>query len=86
MFAKSLQYCSGARQDNGERCFMLLCEVALGTSQEVGFDGVHSNEALDLKKHQSRKAHGQKTPDPRFTITRDYGLFLQRFLLYCSKI
>ena len=65
---------------------MLLCEVALGTSQEVDINGGYSNGSLDLKVHQSRKAHGHNIPDPRHTITRDYGLFLQRFSLHYSKI
>lgn len=76
MFAKSLQYCSGVTQDGDERCFMLLCEVALGTSQETSMDGTSiSDEALNPEEHQSRKAHGHTIPDPQHTITRDDGLF-----------
>ena len=73
MFSKSLQYCSGVSQADGELCFMLLCEVALGNSQDVGINHGYSNLPLDLKEHQSRKAHGHSIPDPRHTITRDYG-------------
>lgn len=53
---------------------MLLCEVALGTSEVVGRNGEYSFESLDFTKYQSRKAHGHTIPDPRYTITRDYGL------------
>lgn len=53
---------------------MLLCEVALGTVQEVGINDENTSETLDLNEHQSRKAHGHTIPDPRYTITRDYGL------------
>ncbi|CAF1971897.1 unnamed protein product [Rotaria magnacalcarata] len=73
-FAKSLGYCSGVRQNNNERCFMLLCEVALGNSQEVGSHNVDLNQPLDLKIHQSRKANGRKIPDPQYTVTRKYGV------------
>ncbi|CAF4208377.1 unnamed protein product [Rotaria sp. Silwood2] len=70
-FVKSLNYCSGVRQSHGERCFMLLCEVALGKSEEV-IDT--SEEPLDSDEYQSRKAHGHSIPDPRLTITRNYGV------------
>ena len=52
---------------------MLLCQVALGDSQNV--DGYQNdlNGPLDLNKYQSRKAHGRQIPDPRYTITRNYG-------------
>ncbi|CAF4352319.1 unnamed protein product, partial [Rotaria sp. Silwood2] len=73
-FAKRLGYCSGVRQDGGERCFMLLCEVALGNSQEVGNHDVDLNHPLDVKIHQSRKANGRKIPDPRYTVCRQYGV------------
>ncbi|CAF3244348.1 unnamed protein product [Rotaria sp. Silwood2] len=73
-FAKSLAYCSGVTLDDGERCFMLLCEVALGRSQEVGINNENLNEPLNLSQYQSRKANGHKIPDPRYTITRNYGV------------
>lgn len=58
---------------------MLLCEVALGTSQIVGYNGEYSTEPLDYTEYQSRKAHGHKIPDPRYTITRNDGLFSKRW-------
>lgn len=61
---------------------MLLCQVALGNSQEISSDGTNLNEPLDFNQFQSRKAHGRQIPDPRHTITRNYGLFL----LKCSSI
>ncbi|CAF4672701.1 unnamed protein product, partial [Rotaria sp. Silwood2] len=73
-FVKSLGYCSGVRQDDGERCFMLLCEVALGNSQEIDNYDVDLNHPLDVKIYQSRKANGCKIPDPRYTISRQYGV------------
>jgi hypothetical protein len=85
VFAKSLPYCSGVTQNGGIRCFMLLCEVALGTSQDVGGNYEYSDVPLDLTKQQSRKAHGSTIPDPRHTITRDDGSFLPRFALHYSK-
>lgn len=52
---------------------MLLCELALGQSEQV-FDMTVSNDRpLDYEKYQSRKAHGRSIPDPRLTITRTYG-------------
>ena len=78
-FAKSLGYCSGVKQDDGERCFMLLCEVALGKMKEIGSpddddeDGDDTTKALNLEKFQSRKGVGRSIPDPRHTITRNYG-------------
>lgn len=63
-------------EENGNaRYFMLLCQVALGNSQEVEEEQTNLNEPLDLHQYQSRKAHGQQIPDPRHTITRNYGLF-----------
>lgn len=43
MFAKSVDYCSGVSDKHGERCFMLLCEVALGNMQEIGAPRVKEN-------------------------------------------
>ncbi|CAF3484731.1 unnamed protein product [Rotaria sordida] len=82
-FAKSLGYCSGVKQNDGERCFMLLCEVALGNIKEVGIqrnndeeeeDDDDDDKPLDLKKFQSRKGVGRRIPDPKHTITRNYGV------------
>ncbi|CAF1574984.1 unnamed protein product [Rotaria sp. Silwood1] len=72
-FVKSLNYCSGVRQTNGECCFMLLCEVALGKSEDVTDISGHGGQPLDLDKYQSRRAHGHSIPDPRLTITRNFG-------------
>jgi hypothetical protein len=66
------------KQDGGsERCFMILCEVALGKIKEVGLantDDDHTKQ-LDLNEFQSRKGVGRNIPDPRYTITRNYGLY-----------
>ncbi|CAF0960955.1 unnamed protein product [Adineta ricciae] len=43
VFAKSLGYCSGVKDKDQERCFMLLCEVALGNMKEVGIQKIQSN-------------------------------------------
>lgn len=59
---------------------MLLCQVALGNSQVVDTDHDGLSRPLDLKNYQSRKAYGREIPDPRYTITRNYGLFPLRFL------
>ncbi len=86
--AKSLDYCSGVKQKDDERCFMLLCEVALGDVKEVGVQRETENEEeeeeeddddkpLDLKKFQSRKGVGRLTPDPKYTIIRNSGLIFQ---------
>lgn len=58
---------------------MILCEVALGKMKEVGLNQTNNDDddnttELDLKKFQSRKGVGQNIPDPRYTITRNYGL------------
>lgn len=57
---------------------MILCEVALGKMKEVGLDQTEDDDddntiELDLNKFQSRKGVGQNIPDPRYTITRNYG-------------
>ncbi|CAF3181779.1 unnamed protein product [Rotaria socialis] len=82
-FAKSLGYCSGVKQNDDERCFMLLCEVALGNIKEVGVirtddddgdDDDNDDKPLDLKRFQSRKGAGRRIPDPKHTITRNSGV------------
>ena len=77
---KSLGYCSGVKQTDGEHCFMILCEVALGKTKEIGLpndedgdDDDHTKQ-LDLSKYQSRKGVGRDIPDPRYTITRNSGM------------
>lgn len=54
---------------------MLLCDVALGNVKEIT---PHDNDdkPLDLKTFHSRKGVGQQIPDPKYTITQNYGLFL----------
>jgi len=55
---------------------MILCEVALGKIKEVGLNNDDDDtKQLDLKKFQSRKGVGRNIPDPRYTITRNYGLY-----------
>ena len=69
---------------------MLLCEVALGNTKEVGLlrnvckdsedeqeseDDDDEDKPLDLKRYQSRKGAGRQIPDPKHTITQNYGLF-----------
>ncbi|CAF1193546.1 unnamed protein product [Rotaria sordida] len=76
-FEKSLNYCSGITQNDGERCFMILCEVALGKIKEVGLNHIYNDDdtkELDLSQFQSRKGVGRNIPDPRYTITRNYGV------------
>ncbi|CAF4358739.1 unnamed protein product, partial [Rotaria sp. Silwood2] len=75
-FGKSLGYCSGITQNDGERCFMILCEVALGKIKEVGLNSNDDDNTkqLDLSQFQSRKGVGRNIPDPRYTITRNYGV------------
>ncbi|CAF4982816.1 unnamed protein product [Rotaria sp. Silwood1] len=76
-FAKSLAYCSGVGQDDDdERCFMLLCKVALDNSQEVDYNDEKLNEPLDLTIYQSLIANDRQIPDPQHTITRNYGVRL----------
>ncbi|CAF3694044.1 unnamed protein product [Rotaria sp. Silwood1] len=70
-FVKSLNYCSGVTKSDGERCIMLLCEVALGKSEEISDESDDQDEPLDFDEYQSRKGHGRSIPDPRYTITRD---------------
>ncbi|CAF3800452.1 unnamed protein product [Rotaria sp. Silwood1] len=74
-FVKSLNYCSGVTKSDGERCIMLLCEVALGKSEEISDESDDQDEPLDFDEYQSRKGHGRSIPDPRYTITRDGSLF-----------
>jgi len=56
---------------------MILCEVALGKIKEIGLnnDDDDNTKQLDLSKFQSRKGIGKNIPDPRYTITRNYGLY-----------
>lgn len=62
---------------------MILCEVALGKMKQVGLmnnnngddDDDDGTNQLDLNKFQSRKGVGRNVPDPRYTITRNYGLY-----------
>jgi hypothetical protein len=44
---KSLGYCSGVKEKESERCFMLLCEVALGEVKEIGVQRKNVNEDED---------------------------------------
>ncbi|UJR19473.1 hypothetical protein I4U23_022604 [Adineta vaga] len=74
VFAKSLHYCSGISENGDNRYFMLLCEVALGTSQGLNNECRDLNEPLNFKVHQSRKALGRIIPDPRYTLTRNDGV------------
>jgi hypothetical protein len=55
---------------------MILCEVALGKTKEAGLndDDDDDPKQLNLKKFQSVKGIGENVPDPRYTITRNYGL------------
>ncbi len=83
-FAKSLGYCSGVKENDDERCFMLLCEVALGNIKELGLprneendDDDDDDKPLDIKKFQSRKGVGRRIPDPKHTITLNSGWFFQ---------
>ncbi|CAF0790393.1 unnamed protein product [Adineta steineri] len=76
-FAKSLGYCSGVKQNDGggERCFMILCEVALGEIKEMGLNNDDGGtKQLDLNQFQSRKGTGRLIPDPRYIVTRNYGV------------
>ncbi|CAF1343422.1 unnamed protein product [Rotaria magnacalcarata] len=78
-FAKSLGYCSGITQTDGQHCFMILCEVALGKIKEVGLnknDDDDNTKQLDLNRFQSRKGVGRNIPNPRYTITRNYGVHM----------
>jgi len=67
---------------------MILCEVALGKIKEVGLlrnnedndDDDDGTKKLDLTKFQSRKGVGSNIPDPRHTITRNYGLYNFKFI------
>jgi hypothetical protein len=63
---------------------MILCEVALGNIKEIDLNQNNNDDdgtkQLDLKKFQSRKGIGQNVPDPRYTITRNYGLFSLKIL------
>jgi hypothetical protein len=55
---------------------MILCDVALGKTKEIGLNNEDDDDVtkqLDLKKFQSRKGNGRIIPDPRYTITRNYG-------------
>jgi hypothetical protein len=57
---------------------MILSEVALGKIKEIGLnndDDDDNTKQLDLNKFQSRKGIGRNIPDPRYTITRNYGLY-----------
>ena len=56
---------------------MILCEVALGNIKQISSivdDDDDDTKQLNLKEYQSRQGLGQNIPDPRYTITRNYGL------------
>ncbi|CAF4722582.1 unnamed protein product [Rotaria sp. Silwood1] len=67
---------SVGQDDDDERCFMLLCKVALDNSQEVDYNDEKLNEPLDLTIYQSLIANDRQIPDPQHTITRNYGVRL----------
>ena len=58
---------------------MILCEVALGQIKETNNntrpqdDDDDVTKPLDLTRYQSRKGNGRSIPDPRYTITRNFG-------------
>lgn len=57
---------------------MILCEVALGKTKEVNLnnkDDDDDEDELDFSEFQSRKGIGRSIPDPRYTITRNYGSY-----------
>ncbi|CAF1530356.1 unnamed protein product, partial [Adineta steineri] len=56
VFKKSLGYCSGVKQNDNERCFMLLCEVALGNIKEVGASRVQTNDDDDDEEEDDDEA------------------------------
>ena len=74
------------QQGGGERCFMLLCQVALGHSQKVDRYQVGVDDQFGFNEYQSRIARGLQIPDPRYTITRNYGWFRLRLLLNYVRI
>lgn len=55
---------------------MILCEVALGKIKETGLNYLddQTTKPWDMNEYQSRKGVGRIVPDPRYTITRNYGL------------
>ncbi len=64
--AKSLGYYSGVKQNDGKRCFMMLCEVTLGKIKEIGLNNDDdTTEQLNLEKFQSRQGVDRNIPDPR---------------------
>ncbi|CAF2682426.1 unnamed protein product [Rotaria sp. Silwood2] len=70
-----------ARSNDDERLFQrnldnhyLLWHVALGKHEEITDMNADQDKPLDVDKYHSRKAHGRLIPDPRHTITRNYGL------------
>ena len=87
-----MNYCSGVVDDDSERCFMILCEVALGNIREKGINNTDDDDdddvtkPLDLTRYQSRKGAGSSIPDPRHTITRNYGRCHRRALLITSDL
>ena len=55
---------------------MLLCDVALGNVKEITpNDDNDDDKTLGLKTFHSRKGVGRQIPDPKYTITQNYGLF-----------
>lgn len=54
---------------------MLLCEVALGKSEEINDECDEQDEPLDLNEYQSRQVHGNAIPNPQYTLTRVDGSF-----------
>lgn len=64
---------------------MLLCEVALGDSQEIDRNTEIYNTPFDSNKYQSRKVRGQKIPDPQYTILRNTGVQMPLGQLILNK-
>ena len=64
---KSLGYCSGVKDKDSERCFMLLCEVALGEVKEIGVqrkqDSDDEDEDAEAEEEEEEEDDSDKPLD-----------------------
>ncbi|KAL2916598.1 hypothetical protein HK105_203710 [Polyrhizophydium stewartii] len=72
MVSKSANYCCTNRSSNVG--ILLLCEVALGTTNNLVNSDYHANTKIDHKTVHSTKGMGRNVPNPAEFVTLDDGV------------
>ncbi|KAJ8326010.1 hypothetical protein QVD99_004165 [Batrachochytrium dendrobatidis] len=72
MVSKSANYCfTNSRSNTG---ILLLCEVALGKTNDLVQSDYHADKKIDFKKVHSTKGIGRNYPDPKQYIKLEDGV------------